>query len=68
MNTLRIALWATLIGLASASMGQTAPGDMQVDVSFGFVVAGQATPAGHYIIKDVGDARIRIFSATAAGL
>ena len=68
MNTLRIALWATVIGLASASMSQTTPGDMKVDVPFSFVVAGQTMPAGPYVIMNVGDARIRILSSTAAGL
>jgi hypothetical protein len=52
--------------LAAASMGQTRPGDMVVDVPFAFVVNGQTLPAGHYVVA-AGDDHIRI-STPRAGL
>ena len=54
--------------MASASMGQTSPGDMKVDVPFSFVVSGQTMPAGNYIVKAVDDAHVRIFSSGTTGL
>jgi hypothetical protein len=68
MKTLWIALCTALLAVASASMGQISPGDTTVDVPFRFVVAGQTMPAGHYIVKNAGDARIRVFSPGTTGV
>jgi len=68
MKTLCIALCAALLAVASASMGQTSPGDMKVDVPFSFVVSGQTLPAGHYIVKSFDDAHIRIFNSGTTGI
>lgn len=54
--------------LAVASVGQISPGDTIVDVPFSFVVAGQTMPAGHYIVKNAGEARIRVFSPGTTGV
>ena len=72
MKLFRIALCAALLAAAFASMGQpavgqTSPGDLVVDVPFAFMVAGQALPAGHYIVKAVDDARVRIFNSQTTG-
>jgi hypothetical protein len=67
MNLFRIALCGALLAVASTTMGQTKPGDMVVDVPFAFNVAGQALPAGHYIVAAQNDA-IRIFNSQASGL
>jgi hypothetical protein len=53
--------------LAAASLGQTRPGDMVVDVPFAFLVNGQTLPAGHYVVVAAGDYHIRI-STPRAGL
>jgi len=68
MKTLWIALCTALLAVASASIGQTGPGDMKVDVPFTFVVSGQTLPAGHYIVKNSDHAHIRIFSSGTTGL
>ena len=67
MRLFRIAVCGALLAVASAAMGQTRPGDMVVDVPFAFNVAGQALPAGHYIVAAQNDG-IRIFNAQASGL
>jgi hypothetical protein len=67
MKLVRIALCTALLA-ASAAMGQTSPGDVVVDVPFAFVVAKQALPAGHYIVKPVGDTNFRIFNSQTTGL
>ena len=67
MKTLWIALCTALLAVASASMAQISPGDMQVDVPFSFVAAAQTMPAGHYIVRNFGDANIRIFSSGKTG-
>jgi hypothetical protein len=53
--------------LAAASLGQTRPGDMVVDVPFAFLVNGQTLPAGRYVVVAAGDYHIRI-STPRAGL
>jgi hypothetical protein len=68
MKTLWITLCTALLAVASASMGQISPGDTIVDVPFRFVVAGKTMPAGHYIVKNAGDARIRVFSPGTTGV
>jgi hypothetical protein len=67
MKLFRIALCTALLAAASASMGQTSPGDVVVDVPFAFMVAKQALPAGHYIVRAVGDAQVRIFNSKTTG-
>ena len=68
MRPFRIALCTTLLAAASASLGQTSPGDLMVDVPFAFMVAKQALPAGHYIVKAADDAHVRIFNSQTTGL
>ena len=67
MRLFRIAVCGALLTVASATMGQTRPGDMVVDVPFAFDVDGQALPAGHYIVAAQNDV-IRIFNSQASGL
>jgi hypothetical protein len=67
MKLFRIVLWAALLATALAAMGQTRIGDVTVDVPFAFNVAGQALPAGHYIVAPMGDT-IRIFNSQTRGL
>jgi hypothetical protein len=67
MRLFRIAVCGALLAVASATMGQTKPGDMVVDVPFVFNVAGQALPAGHYIVAAIND-DIRIFNSQTSGL
>ena len=68
MTFFRIASCTALLAAASATMGQTKPGDMIVDVPFAFVVDGQALPAGHYIVAATGDDHVRIFNSQTTGL
>lgn len=68
MKILCIALCTALLAVASTSMGQISPGDTIVDVPFSFIVAGQSMPAGHYIVKNAGEARIRVFSPGTTGV
>lgn len=68
MKTLWIALCAALLAAAPASVAQISPGDMIVDVPFSFVLSGQTMPAGHYIVKNSGDAHIRIVSPGTTGV
>jgi hypothetical protein len=69
MKTLWVALCTALLAVASsASMGQTSPGDMKVDVPFSFVVEGQTLPAGHYIVKNSDEAHIRIVGSNPPGV
>lgn len=68
MKTLWIALCAALLGVASASVGQVSPGDMIVDVPFNFVASQQTMPAGHYIVKNSGDAQIRLLTPGSSGI
>jgi hypothetical protein len=67
MRLFRIVLCGALLAAASAAMAQTRIGDVVVDVPFAFNVAGQALPAGHYIVAAVGD-NIRIFNSQTSGL
>lgn len=65
MKLFHIAVCGALLAIALA-MGQTRPGDMVVDVPFAFNVAGQALPAGHYIVAAMND-DIRIFNSQTSG-
>jgi len=67
MKLFRIVLCGALLAAASSAMGQTRVGDVTVDVPFAFNVAGQALPAGHYIVAPMGD-NIRIFNSQTTGL
>lgn len=51
MKTVLHTLFAALLAVASASIAQTKPGDLTVDVPFAFVVAGKQLPAGHYTVN-----------------
>jgi hypothetical protein len=51
MKTVLHTLFAALLAVASASIAQTQPGDLTVDVPFAFVVAGKQLPAGHYTVN-----------------
>ena len=51
-----------------ASLAQTGPGDVVVDVPFAFSAAGQSLPAGHYVVKSIDDSHIRIFNSQALEL
>jgi hypothetical protein len=44
-------------------LGQSRPRDMSVDVPFSFVVAGHALPPGKYIVTEIGETSLRIYSA-----
>jgi hypothetical protein len=67
MRPFRTAVFGALLAVASATLGQTKPGDMVVDVPFAFNAGGQALPAGHYVIAAQNDA-IRISNSQASGL
>ena len=51
MNVFRIAFCAAIFAFTVGAIGQTGPGDLIVDVPFGFYVAGEKLPAGHYIVQ-----------------
>jgi hypothetical protein len=68
MRLLRIALCAALLTVSAASMGQTSPADLVLDVPFDFVVEGQALPKGLYIVRAVDDSLVRIFKSQTNGL
>jgi hypothetical protein len=68
MRLFRITACTILLVAASAATGQTRPGDIVVDVPFAFVAAGQAFPAGHYIVTKEGDRCLRIFNSQQQGV
>lgn len=65
MKLVRIAFCAVIAAMGAVT-GQTSPGDVVVDVPFGFDVAGQHLPAGHYTVKAKDDF-IRVFNANQEG-
>lgn len=67
MRLFGIAVFGALLAVASATRGQTKPGDMVIDVPFAFNVGGEALPAGHYVIAAQNDT-IRISNSQASGL
>lgn len=68
MRLTRIFLCAALLTLAAVVAAQTLPGDMIVEVPFAFFVDGQSLPAGHYIVKVVDEARVRIVGDKNTGM
>jgi hypothetical protein len=55
--------------LSSSAFAQTAlTSEMSVNVPFAFVVAGEPLPAGHYVVRELGNACIRIFNSKTEGV
>lgn len=67
MKRFRVALFAAVLAVAEAAVGQATKGDVVVDVPFAFTVANQQFPAGRYIVAPGTDV-IRIFDAHNTGL
>lgn len=53
--------------LTCSAFAQTLSGEMAVNVPFPFVVAGEALPAGHYIVRDLGNDYLRISNSQTTG-
>lgn len=60
------AVWCALLLCGGIAAGQMKVGDVAVDVPFAFQVAGQAFPAGYYIVA-AGDDFVRIFNRQTRG-